>query len=223
MTSSPETDIDFHSLPLRPEVLQALNAVNYSRMSPIQAATATVILDGRDLLAQAETGSGKTAAFSIGILNKLDVTAFNTQALVICPTRELSDQVAAEIQRLASGLSNTRVLTLCGGNPMHDQLVSLKREPHIVVGTPGRIKKHLEKGTLKLANIQTLVLDEADRMLDMGFHDDIQAILSRTNKGRQTLLFSATYPDEIIEISSAIQKNPAEVRGSFTSVGKIPA
>lgn len=220
MTPSPETEKDFDSLPLRPEVLQALAAVSYVRMSPIQAATANLILDGRDLLAQAETGSGKTAAFAIGLLNKLDATLFKTQALVICPTRELSDQVAAEIQRLASGLANTRVLTLCGGKPMHDQLTSLKREPHIVVGTPGRLKKHLEKGTLNVGSIQTLVLDEADRMLDMGFYDDIMSILKQTNDKRQTLLFSATYPEEIVGISRAIQKDPAEVRIEGTNTAQ---
>jgi len=177
------------------------------------------MLEGRDLVAQAETGSGKTAAFAIGILNKLDATVFRTQALVICPTRELSDQVAAELRRLASGLANTRVLTLCGGKPMHEQLISLKREPHIVVGTPGRLKKHLEKGTLHLGRVRTLVLDEADRMLDMGFHDDIVDILASAGADRQTLLFSATYPDRIARISRTVQRNPVEVRLAGTGAG----
>jgi len=177
------------------------------------------MLEGRDLVAQAETGSGKTAAFAIGILNKLDATLFRTQALVICPTRELSDQVTAEVRRLASGLANTRVLTLCGGKPMHEQLASLKREPHIVVGTPGRLKKHLEKGTLHLGRVCTLVLDEADRMLDMGFHDDIVDILASAGDDRQTLLFSATYPDRIARISRTVQRDPVEVRLEGTSTG----
>jgi len=163
----------FSSLPLKPELLQALSGAHYDRMTAIQAASASEILAGRDILAQAQTGSGKTVAFAIGILNKLEISLFETQALVICPTRELSDQVAEVIQRLASGLANTRVLTLCGGKPMHDQLTSLKRDPHVVVGTPGRLKKHIEKGTLKVSSVQTLVLDEADRMLDMGFYEDI--------------------------------------------------
>ncbi|MFK8076938.1 MAG: ATP-dependent RNA helicase DbpA [Granulosicoccus sp.] len=207
-----EAHTQFSSLPIRAELQQALAAVNYVDLTPIQAGSAAAILDGRDLLAQAETGSGKTAAFAVGLLNKLDATVFETQALVICPTRELSDQVAAEIRRLASGLANTRVLTLCGGKPMHDQLTSLKREPHIVVGTPGRLKKHLEKGTLNISTIQTLVLDEADRMLDMGFFDDIMSILSHTGPYRQTLLFSATYPNEILSISREIQNEPVQVR-----------
>jgi len=207
-----EEHTEFRSLSLRPELQQALSAINYVEMTPIQSRSAPDILNGRDVLAQAETGSGKTAAFALGLLNKLDISVFETQALVICPTRELSDQVAAEIRRLASALANTRVLTLCGGKPMHDQLNSLKREPHVVVGTPGRLKKHIIKGTLNVNSVQTLVLDEADRMLDMGFFDDIMDILSQTSDGRQTLLFSATYPSEIVNISRSIQYDPLEVR-----------
>lgn len=210
MTADKNTE--FSSLPIRPELLTALQAANYIQMTPIQAKSASTILQGGDLLAQAQTGSGKTAAFAIGLLNRLDVTEFTTQALVICPTRELSDQVAQEIQRLASALPNTRVLTLCGGKPMHDQLNSLKREPHVVVGTPGRLKKHLDIGTLNISTIKTLVLDEADRMLDMGFYGDIMDILDKTSEDRQTLLFSATYPAEIVQISRAIQTEPVDVR-----------
>jgi ATP-independent RNA helicase DbpA len=180
-------------------------------MTPVQIDWLGPILDGRDLVAQAETGSGKTAAFAIGILNKLNINMFKTQALVICPTRELSDQVAAEIRRLATTLSNTRVVTLCGGKPMHDQLTSLSREPHIVVGTPGRLIAHLNKGTLRLENVATLVLDEADRMFDMGFFDDITRIIDATEDDKQTLLFSATYPDEILGISKAVQNEPVKV------------
>ena len=202
----------FSSLAIRPELLQALQAIGYDAMTPVQEATAAPLLDGRDLIAQAQTGSGKTAAFAIGLLNKLDVSVFTTQALVICPTRELSDQVASEIRRLASALANTRVLTLCGGKSLHDQLNSLKREPHVVVGTPGRLLKHLEKASLNLKSIQTLVLDEADRMLDMGFLEDIQRIVDRTNSHRQTLLFSATYPNEIVAISQSIQRDPVKLQ-----------
>ncbi len=209
---TPVEQTTFSSLPIRAELKEALAGLNYVDLTPIQARSAGAILDGNDLLAQAETGSGKTAAFAIGLLNKLDVTVFETQALVICPTRELSDQVAAEIRRLASALSNTRVLTLCGGKPLRDQLASLKSEPHIVVGTPGRLWKHLEIGSLDIGSIQTLVLDEADRMLDMGFYDDIINILYRTSPSRQTLLFSATYPAEIVNISREIQSDPVEVR-----------
>lgn len=210
MTTAPPTD--FASLPIRDELLQALTSLNYQHMTPIQQSAITPMLEGRDVLAQAETGSGKTAAFAISLLNKLNLSEFDTQALIICPTRELSEQVATEIRRLASALPNTRVVTLCGGKPMHDQLVSLKRSPHVVVGTPGRLKKHLEKGTLTVSTVQSLVLDEADRMLDMGFHDDILQLLAHLPRDSQTLLFSATYPNEIVAISRHIQQTPVEIR-----------
>lgn len=178
----------------------------------IQAQSLPAILEGNDLLAQAKTGSGKTAAFAIGLLHKLDVLTYQTQALVLCPTRELADQVSNEIRRLARAIPNIKLLTLCGGKPMSPQLASLEHAPHIVVGTPGRILKHLQKETLKLDGINTLVLDEADRMLDMGFHDDIMRIIDKMPRERQTLLFSATYPNEIKKISYKIQNNPVDVR-----------
>ncbi len=181
-------------------------------MTPIQAQSLPAILKGRDLLAQAKTGSGKTAAFAIGILHKLEVKTYRTQALVLCPTRELADQVSKELRLLARAIPNTNILTLCGGKPMGPQLASLERNPHIVVGTPGRVLKHLGKGTLKPDALNMLVLDEADRMLDMGFHDDIMSIIKMTPRQRQTLLFSATYPDEIKEISHAIQIDPVDIR-----------
>ena len=181
-------------------------------MTAIQAQGLPVLLKGQDLLAQAKTGSGKTAAFAIGLLNKLEAQSYQTQALVLCPTRELADQVSHEIRRLARTIPNTKILTLCGGKPMGAQLASLERAPHIVVGTPGRILKHLEKGTLKLDRLKTLVLDEADRMLDMGFHEDIMLIIDTMPRQRQTLLFSATYPDEIKNISNAIQQDPVDIR-----------
>lgn len=181
-------------------------------MTPIQAQSLPDILKGKDLLAQAKTGSGKTAAFGIGLLDKLEVRTYQTQALVLCPTRELADQVSNEIRRLARAIPNTKILTLCGGKPMAPQLASLEHDPHIVVGTPGRILKHLGKETLKLDRLNTLVLDEADRMLDMGFHEDIMRIIDMTPQQRQTLLFSATYPEEIKDISHAIQTDPVDVR-----------
>ncbi|MDH3343387.1 MAG: ATP-dependent RNA helicase DbpA, partial [Gammaproteobacteria bacterium] len=169
------------------------------------------ILKGKDIQAQAKTGSGKTAAFAIGLLHHLNSQSYETQALVLCPTRELADQVSKEIRRLARAIPNTKILTLCGGAPMGAQLASLEHQPHIVVGTPGRLLKHLQKGSLKLDSLKTLVLDEADRMLDMGFHDDIMQIISFMPKKKQTLLFSATYPEEIKEISLAVQNNPVDI------------
>lgn len=181
-------------------------------MTPIQAQSLPLVLEGKDLIAQAKTGSGKTAAFGIGLLHRLDSQTYLTQALVLCPTRELADQVSKEIRRLARPVPNTKILTLCGGKPIGPQFASLEHQPHIVVGTPGRVLKHLQKGTLKLETLKTLVLDEADRMLDMGFHDDIMRIIDLMPQQRQTLLFSATYPDGIKKISRAIQNNPADIR-----------
>lgn len=181
-------------------------------MTAIQAQSLPAILEGTDLLAQAKTGSGKTAAFAIGLLHKFESKSYQTQGLVLCPTRELADQVSKEIRRLARTIANTNVLTLCGGKPFGPQLASLERNPHIVVGTPGRVLKHLQKGSLKLNKLKTLVLDEADRMLDMGFYEDIMAIIDMMPQQRQTLLFSATYPDEIKHISDTIQNDPVDVR-----------
>ncbi len=202
----------FTNLSLRTELQSSIAMLGYESMTPVQEQTLSHILSGKDLIAQAKTGSGKTAAFAIGLLNKLDAQSYCTQALVLCPTRELADQVATEIRRLARTIPNIKLLTLCGGKPMGPQLASLRREPHIVVGTPGRILKHIEKQTLKLNQIETLVLDEADRMLDIGFHDDIMKIISQTENSRQTLLFSATYPDGIKLISNKVQRDPTDIR-----------
>lgn len=181
-------------------------------MTPIQARSLPLVLEGQDLLAQAKTGSGKTAAFAIGLLNGLDISSYQTQALVLCPTRELADQVSNEIRRLARAMPNTKVLTLCGGKAFGPQLASLEHKPHVVVGTPGRILKHLQKGSLQLGRLKMLVLDEADRMLDMGFQEDIMQIIDKMPRERQTLLFSATYPEEIKDISLSIQNDPIDVR-----------
>jgi ATP-independent RNA helicase DbpA len=210
------TTTAFSSLPLTPEMLANIRSLDYQLMTPIQAQSLPVVLQGRDLLAQAKTGSGKTAAFALGLLHTLAARTYQTQALVLCPTRELADQVSKEIRRLARAIPNTRVVTLCGGKPLGPQLASLKKHPHIVVGTPGRILKHLKKGVLKLEGLKTLVLDEADRMLDMGFHEDIMRIIDSTPHHRQTLLFSATYPDAIQEISHAIQDDPVDIRVEST-------
>jgi len=180
-------------------------------MTAIQQQSLPAILQGKDVKAQAKTGSGKTAAFGIGLLHQLDAQTYQAQALVLCPTRELADQVSKEIRRLARPIPNIKILTLCGGAPIAPQLASLDHQPHIVVGTPGRILKHLQKDTLQLHALKTLVLDEADRMLDMGFHDDIMRIIDNTPDKKQTLLFSATYPDEIKNISKTIQNNPLDI------------
>ena len=207
------TKTAFSSLPLASEQLSNIKSLGYEQMTPIQAQGLPAVLEGKDLLAQAKTGSGKTAAFAIGLLHKLDVKKYQTQALVLCPTRELADQVSKEIRRLARAIPNTKILTLCGGKPIAPQLASLDHSPHIVVGTPGRILKHLvDKRSLNLDNLEILVLDEADRMLDMGFHEDIMQIIHNTPQQRQTLLFSATYPEQIRDISDAIQNDPVDIR-----------
>ncbi|MCW9056192.1 MAG: ATP-dependent RNA helicase DbpA [Gammaproteobacteria bacterium] len=202
----------FSSLPLTADFLANLESLDYQKMTQIQAESLPEILNGKDVEAQAKTGSGKTAAFGIGLLHTLDSQNYLTQALVLCPTRELADQVSKEIRRLARPIPNIKLSTLCGGTAMGPQLASLEHHPHIVVGTPGRILKHVQKGSLQLDNIKTLVLDEADRMLDMGFYDDMMNIINFTPRDRQTLLFSATYPDEIKKISSTIQNNPIDIR-----------
>ncbi len=198
----------FSSLPLSEAMLANLDSLDYKEMTQIQAESLPQILRGEDIIAQAKTGSGKTAAFGIALLEKLNVRFFGVQALVLCPTRELADQVAKELRRLARLTHNVKILTLCGGVSIGPQIGSLERGAHIVVGTPGRIVDHIRKGTLQLDTINQLVLDEADRMLDMGFADDIDTVLAACNENRQTLLFSATYPDNIKKISARCQKNP---------------
>lgn len=202
----------FNSLPLPDALLSNLDSLGYKEMTPIQAASLPIILEQRDLIAQAKTGSGKTAAFSLGILAKLNPTYFAIQGLVICPTRELADQVSNELRRLARSIENVKVLTLCGGTAMRPQIASLEHGAHIVVGTPGRLLDHIGRGSINLNTVQTLVLDEADRMVDMGFYEDIYGIVAACSPRRQTLLFSATYPNDIRKASEQFLRDPAEVK-----------
>jgi ATP-independent RNA helicase DbpA len=181
-------------------------------MTPIQAQSLPLILQGKDLLGQAKTGSGKTAAFGLGVLNQIDIKSYAIQAMVLCPTRELADQVCKEIRRLARGIPNVKVLSLCGGVSIGPQIGSLEHGAHIVVGTPGRIEDHLRKRTLRLDGLKMFVLDEADRMLDMGFNEAITNIAKQMPRDRQTLLFSATYPSTIKKLSQSFQRNPESVR-----------
>ena len=202
----------FSSLPLTPAQLDNLAQMGYADMTPIQEQSLPLILEGRDLIAQAKTGSGKTAAFGLGILHRLDPARWAVQALVICPTRELSEQVAVELRRLARSEGNIKVLTLTGGASARPQNESLAHGTHIVVGTPGRLLDHLMRRTLDLSAVHTLVLDEADRMVDMGFFPDVVEIVDACPVKRQTMLFSATYPDSIREDADRLLENPAMVR-----------
>ena len=202
----------FDTLPLHPGLHANLRHLGYLTMTPIQAASLPLALAGRDLIAQAKTGSGKTAAFALPLLTNLNPRRFAVQAIVLCPTRELADQVTKEIRRLARFMDNIKVLSLVGGTTMGPQRASLEHGAHIVVGTPGRILDHLERGSLNLDAVNTLVLDEADRMLDMGFHDDIVHVAQQCPLQRQTLLFSATYPPGIAELAQRFLNQPEEVK-----------
>jgi len=202
---------EFSSLPLKPALLENIESLGYTHLTPIQAETLPYILEGKDVIAQAKTGSGKTAAFGIGLLSRSDFSSFRVQALVICPTRELADQVCKEIRRLARFTQNIKVQSLCGGVPFGPQVGSLEHGVHVVVGTPGRLQEHLRKRSLRLSNLKVLVLDEADRMLDMGFEEVITEVISYAPTHRQTLLFSATYSDPIREISQKFQYKPVSV------------
>ncbi|MDY0748247.1 ATP-dependent RNA helicase DbpA [Paucibacter sp. R3-3] len=215
--SAPFTELSELSAPM----LANLAQLGYEQMTPIQAASLPHALAGQDLIAQAQTGSGKTAAFAIALLHRLDAADPRTQALVLCPTRELAEQVTQEIRRLARAADNVKVLTLTGGSPMKPQMESLAFGAHIAVGTPGRVLDHLDRGSLDLSALNTLVLDEADRMLDMGFVDDIKSVAKRAPKARQTLLFSATYPEGIAQLSAQFLREPRRIEVATAAPAQI--
>ncbi|NYT22911.1 ATP-dependent RNA helicase DbpA [Alcaligenaceae bacterium] len=202
----------FSTLPLPPAQLDNLAQMGYAAMTPVQEQSLPTILEGRDLIVQARTGSGKTAAFGLGIMHRLNPDRWVAQALVVCPTRELSEQVAAELRRLARSEGNIKVLTLTGGASARPQVESLRHGAHIIVGTPGRLLDHISRRTLDLSAVHTLVLDEADRMVDMGFFADVMEIAEACPVQRQTLLFSATYPDSIREDAGRLLRQPEMIR-----------
>ncbi len=201
----------FSLLPLNKAMLDNLESLNYEIMTDIQEKSIPPILKGFDIFAQAKTGSGKTAAFGIGLMHKLNVEHYRVQALVLCPTRELAEQVTVELRRIARFKHNIKLLKITGGMPLYKQEHSLKHQAHIVVGTPGRIAKLLGRGSLVLTDVKTIVLDEADRMLDMGFIDQINEILKYAPVKRQTLCFSATFSNEIKELGRSILNKPVEI------------
>lgn len=202
---------EFASLGLNKALLDNLESMDFKEMTDIQAMSLPAIIAGKDVVGKAKTGSGKTAAFGLGVLHNLKVKRFRVQALVLCPTRELAEQVAVEIRMLGRGIHNIKVLTLCGGTPLGPQIGSLEHGAHIIVGTPGRIMDHLSRQRLDLSEVNTLVLDEADRMLDMGFEEEMTKVINSVPLDRQTLLFSATFPDSIAQISRNVQRDPLEV------------
>lgn len=199
--------ITFESLSLSQPTLQALTAMGFENPTPIQAAAIPELLTGVDLIGQAKTGTGKTAAFALPILEKIDTTKRETQALVMCPTRELALQVCDQMQKLGQ-YKKLNVVAIYGGEPIERQFASLRRGAQVIVGTPGRLLDHLERETLCLKDVQTVVLDEADEMLDMGFLEDIESIIEQTPENRQTVLFSATMSSRIKEMARKFQNNP---------------
>lgn len=209
--SETTSEITFNDLNLSEDLLKALAKVGYETPSPIQAETIPVILDGRDIVGQAQTGTGKTAAFALPLLSKIDTDQKEPQILVLAPTRELAIQVAEAFQKYANFIKGFHVLPIYGGQDYSGQIRGLKRGAHVVVGTPGRVMDHMRKGTLQLDKLKALVLDEADEMLRMGFIDDVEWILDQTPKERQVALFSATMPKEIRRIAQKYLNNPVEI------------
>ena len=208
---SESEQLSFQQLALSEPILKALNDVGYETPSPIQAETIPLLLSGRDVLGQAQTGTGKTAAFALPALSNIDISQRDPQILVLAPTRELAIQVAEAFHKYAKHIKGFNVLPIYGGQEYGGQIRSLKRGVHAVVGTPGRVMDHIRKGTLNLDGLKTLVLDEADEMLRMGFIDDVEWILEQTPKTRQIALFSATMPTQVRRIATAHLTNPAEI------------
>jgi len=200
----------FEELGLSPEIMSAIKALGFNVPFPIQEAVIPLLWSGSDVIGQAHTGTGKTAAFGLPLLEIVDEGDLNVQALVLVPTRELAVQVAEDINSYGK-LTRKRALAIYGGQSIHAQIDALEDCPQIIVGTPGRVIDHLERGTLRLDNVQCVVLDEADRMLDMGFIDDVERILGNIKRKRQTALFSATMPEEILKLAHRHMKNPREV------------
>ena len=203
--------LGFDSLALSPALQAVVAELGYDALTPIQERGIPVLLEGRDLVGQSKTGSGKTAAFALPILQTLDLEDRSLQAVVLCPTRELCGQVAREFRKLGRRHQGLAVLTVSGGEPGRPQSEALQRGVHVMVGTPGRVLDHLTRENLQLGTVRTLVLDEADRMLDMGFEEDMEKILAQMPKPRQTALFSATFPPSIDAMSGRYQQDPVRI------------
>ena len=211
LTMDSNTITSFKQLALKDTLLKSLDEIGYENPSPIQSQTIPLLLEGKDLVGQAQTGTGKTAAFALPILSNLDIKQKDPQVLVLAPTRELAIQVAEAFKKYAAHLKNFHVLPIYGGQDYRGQLRSLQRGVHVAVGTPGRVMDHMRRGTLKLNNLKTLVLDEADEMLRMGFIDDVEWILEQIPEERQIALFSATMPQQIRRIANNYLNDPIEI------------
>jgi ATP-dependent RNA helicase DbpA len=206
------TTTNFRSLSLLESLQKTIEQMGFTEMTPIQAACIPVLLAGHDLIGQSQTGSGKTAAFILPILNQTDLSILKPQAMILCPTRELCDQVLRECRKFSQSLPGFRTVSLVGGQDYSPQLKALVHGVHLIVGTPGRTLEHLDGGHVDLSHLKTFVLDEADRLLDEGFTDEMTAILEQLPKARQTLFFSATFPEAIEELSHKYQKNPQRIQ-----------
>lgn len=202
----------FNEMKFNDRILKAVEELGYEEATPIQTAAIPVAIEGKDIIGQAQTGTGKTAAFSIPILNNIDRSNKSLQAVVLCPTRELALQVSVEIRKLSKYISSIKLVPVYGGQDIVKQIKSLKKGVQIIVGTPGRVMDHMRRKTVKFNKVNMVVLDEADEMLDMGFRDDIETILSEINEDRQTLLFSATMPKPILELTKKYQKDAVNIK-----------
>lgn len=203
---------NFSELSLSPDILRAVESIGYEETTPIQSACIPLLLSGRDVIGQSQTGSGKTAAFGIPAIEKTDVKNRRVQTLILCPTRELAMQACDELRKFSRFKRGFRCEAVYGGAPMDSQIRALRSGAHVVVGTPGRVMDHLRRNTLKLDDLKTIILDEADEMLNMGFIDDIETILKSIPDEHQTVLFSATMPPEILRIAKRYQKEPEHVK-----------
>ena len=206
--------MNFNDLTICDEIKNSIDDMGFDKLTPIQELTIPDALKGKDLIGQAQTGSGKTIAFAIPVLEKIFIPDKSPQAIILCPTRELCMQVADEIKKVGSKIKKLKVLAVYGGQPIGKQTRVLKKGVHVVVGTPGRVIDHIQRGNLELIGVESVVLDEADEMLEMGFREDIECILAQIPPQRQTLLFSATIPSEIKQIAQKYQKNPKFIKVS---------
>src|SRR5665647_3167074 len=209
-------DLSFSALPISEEILRALTDMGFEEATPIQAETIPHILESRDLLGQAQTGTGKTCAFGIPVIDSVDPNSNHIQTLILSPTRELAIQIAEELHNVAKYKEGVRIVAIYGGQPIDRQIMALKRKPQIIVGTPGRVMDHMRRKTLRLENLEKIVLDEADEMLNMGFKEDIDTILESTPDDVQKVMFSATMPRAIVELTNKYPVSYTHLRAHET-------